>query len=181
MEGRLDMATVVLASSNSGHLAMFVPRSRALLAPGSDARSHREEAIRRGERTTAFLENAPPTPRSYASSPNSASPPAHTLPPPWVRRSPRRVNSEASPTCHIAPWRHPPAPYQRPYLAPVTSSAGAGTDFCPRPYTRAARLCLRPGEAVLALPCLARSDRIYVRQGAGGHKGDVRRGSRSGS
>lgn len=52
------MATVVLASSNSGHLAMFVPRSRALLAPGSDARSHCEEAIRRGERTTAFLDRA---------------------------------------------------------------------------------------------------------------------------
>ncbi|MGA5180895.1 AAA family ATPase [Streptomyces pseudogriseolus] len=58
VEGWLDMATAALASSDSDHLAMLVSRSRALLAPDSDARSHFEEAIRRGERTTAFLDLA---------------------------------------------------------------------------------------------------------------------------
>ncbi|WP_048910697.1 AAA family ATPase [Streptomyces sp. NRRL WC-3744] len=58
VEGWLDMATAAVASSDSDHLAMLVERSRALLAPGDDARVHFEQAIERGERTTAFLDLA---------------------------------------------------------------------------------------------------------------------------
>ncbi|MFF8594983.1 AAA family ATPase [Streptomyces sp. NPDC015220] len=58
VEGWLDMATAALASSDSDHLAMLVERSRALLATGDDARAHFERAIRRGERSTAFLDLA---------------------------------------------------------------------------------------------------------------------------
>ncbi|MFQ6146819.1 AAA family ATPase [Streptomyces seoulensis] len=56
--GWLDMATAALSSGHSDHLAMLVGRSRALLAQGDEARSHFEEAIKRGERTTAFLDLA---------------------------------------------------------------------------------------------------------------------------
>ncbi|ALO99661.1 LysR-family transcriptional regulator [Streptomyces hygroscopicus subsp. limoneus] len=56
--GWLDMATAALASGDSGHLAMLVERSRALLARGSEARGHFERAIERGEGTTAFLDLA---------------------------------------------------------------------------------------------------------------------------
>ncbi|NEC33860.1 helix-turn-helix transcriptional regulator [Streptomyces rubrogriseus] len=58
VEGWLSMATTALASSDSDHLAMLVERSRALLTPGSAARDHFEQAIRRGERTTAHLDLA---------------------------------------------------------------------------------------------------------------------------
>ncbi len=58
VEGWLGMATTALASSDSDHLAMLVERSKALLTPGSGARDHFEEAIRRGERTTAHLDLA---------------------------------------------------------------------------------------------------------------------------
>lgn len=58
VEGWLDMATTALASSDSDHLAMLVERSKALLTPGSGARDHFEQAIRRGEQTTAYLDLA---------------------------------------------------------------------------------------------------------------------------
>ncbi|MFI6210014.1 AAA family ATPase [Streptomyces sp. NPDC051041] len=58
VEDWLGTATAALASSDSDHLAMLVERARALLASSSDARAHFERAIRRGERTTAFLDLA---------------------------------------------------------------------------------------------------------------------------
>ncbi|MGV9352131.1 AAA family ATPase [Streptomyces misionensis] len=58
VEGWLAMATAALASSGSDHLAMLVERARAMLATDGDARPRFEEAIRRGERTTAALELA---------------------------------------------------------------------------------------------------------------------------
>ncbi|MFI0544267.1 AAA family ATPase [Streptomyces sp. WSLK1-3] len=58
VQGWLDMATTALAAGDSDHLAMLVERSRALLAPGDGARDHFEQAIRRGEQTTAHLDLA---------------------------------------------------------------------------------------------------------------------------
>ncbi|GAB1340637.1 LuxR family transcriptional regulator [Streptomyces sp. E-15] len=58
VEGWLEMATAALATSDSDHLAMLVERSRALLAPGEEARAHFERAITRGERSIAHLDLA---------------------------------------------------------------------------------------------------------------------------
>ncbi|MCX5355778.1 AAA family ATPase [Streptomyces mirabilis] len=58
VHGWLDMATTALASRDSDHLAMLIERSLALLTPGSGAKEHFEQAIRRGQQSTASLDLA---------------------------------------------------------------------------------------------------------------------------